>query len=105
MQEYIEEREGGYYLADSRIALDSIVNAFRRGESLENILDAFPLAGPLAKINGAITFYLENTDQMERYLQDQDRLWDDLGRVQSESDSKLAERLRDAKARADTGTR
>ncbi len=35
--EYIEEREGGYYVARTRVSLDSIVSAFRGGESPETI--------------------------------------------------------------------
>jgi uncharacterized protein (DUF433 family) len=57
------ERDGGYYVAGTRISLDSIVHAFQCGESPEEILRSFPMAGPLVKIYGAITFYLENTEQ------------------------------------------
>ena len=32
--EYVEQRNGGYYVAGSRVSLDSVVYAFRRGESL-----------------------------------------------------------------------
>jgi hypothetical protein len=32
-KEYIEEPDGNYYVAGTRISLDSIVHAFRRGES------------------------------------------------------------------------
>jgi uncharacterized protein (DUF433 family) len=60
MQNYVEERDGGYYIAGTRISLDSIVHAFQDGESPEGILRSFPMAGPLVRIYGAITFYLEN---------------------------------------------
>jgi hypothetical protein len=33
------------------------------------------VAGPLVRIYGAITFYLENKDKVEAYLKDQERLW------------------------------
>ena len=36
-KEYIEDRDGNYYIAGTRISLDSIVHAFRRGESAETI--------------------------------------------------------------------
>jgi uncharacterized protein (DUF433 family) len=65
MQSYVEERDGGYYIADTRISLDSIVHAFQAGESPEGILRSFPLAGPLVRIYGAITFYLENKEKVE----------------------------------------
>ena len=53
--EYIEQRDGGYYITgNNRISLDSVVYAFNRGESPEQILEAFPLRDNLAKIYGAI---------------------------------------------------
>ena len=39
--DYVEQRNGGYYVADSRVSLDSVVYAFRRGEAPETILDHF----------------------------------------------------------------
>jgi len=42
-KEYIEKRDGNYYVAGSRISLDSIVHAFRRGESPETICLNFEL--------------------------------------------------------------
>src|SRR5580704_4300015 len=78
MQDYIEERDGGYYLAGTRIALDSIVLAFKDGESPETILQSFPTAGPLVRVYGAIIFYLENKEKVEAYLRDQERLWADV---------------------------
>src|SRR6516164_7473079 len=100
MSRYVEEREGGYYIAGTRIALDSIVGAFKAGESPETILRAFPVAGPLVRIYGAITFYLENKDKVEAYLKDQDRLWNRVTTVQTDLPESLAKRLREAKETA-----
>jgi uncharacterized protein (DUF433 family) len=41
--EYLEKRDGSYYVAGIRISLDSIVYAFRRGESPETIRQNFEL--------------------------------------------------------------
>ena len=38
---YIEIRNGGYYVAGTRISLDSVVYLFRDGESPEGILRGF----------------------------------------------------------------
>jgi hypothetical protein len=35
--EYIEERNGGYYIAGTRISLDSVVYSVERGNSPEGI--------------------------------------------------------------------
>jgi uncharacterized protein (DUF433 family) len=105
MQNYVEERDGGYYIAGTRISLDSIVHAFQAGESPDEILRSFPMAGPLVRIYGAITFYLENPEKVEAYLKEQDRRWEGLARIQAKSDSPLAKRLREAKEHAATEQR
>ena len=33
MSEYVELRDGGYYVAGTRVSLDAVVYAFRGGES------------------------------------------------------------------------
>jgi uncharacterized protein (DUF433 family) len=76
--EYVEIRNGGYYLAGTRIGLDVVVYDFRRGRSAEAIFEAYPSNGSLAKVYGAITFILEHPDAVEAYLEDQDRILDVL---------------------------
>jgi uncharacterized protein (DUF433 family) len=105
MQDYVEEHDGGYYIAGTRISLDSIVHAFQDGESPEGILRSFPMAGPLVKIFGAITFYLENKEKVETYLSDQERRWDALRKERAKSSDPLMNRLREAKEHASPGRR
>jgi uncharacterized protein (DUF433 family) len=100
VQTYVEERDGGYYITGTRIALASIVHAFQDGESPEGILRSFPMAGPLVRIYGAITFYLENRENVEAYLRDQDRRWETLRQERAKSGDSLMERLRQAKEHA-----
>lgn len=97
MQDYVEECNGGYYIAGTRIGLDSIVLAFKDGESPETILESFPMAGPLVRVYGAITFYLENTENVEAYLRNQERLWVEVKTRETEPPDALAVRLREAK--------
>jgi uncharacterized protein (DUF433 family) len=66
-KEYIEERDGNYYVAGSRISLDSIVYAFRRGESPEAICQNFELLR-LEEVYGAIAYYLDNQADVDSYL-------------------------------------
>jgi uncharacterized protein (DUF433 family) len=105
MQDYVDERDGGYYIAGTRISLDSIVHAFQDGEAPDGILRSFPMAGPLVKIYGAITFYLENKEKVEEYLKEQDRRWAEIAQIQAKSPSPLAKRLREAREHAATGRR
>ena len=97
MQDYVEQRDGGYYIAGARIALDSVVHAFKDGASPESILRSFPLIGSLERVYGAITFYLANKEGVERYLQQQDALWGELEDKQTPLPDSLAEKLRRVK--------
>jgi uncharacterized protein (DUF433 family) len=70
-KEYIEQRDGNYYVAGTRISLDSIVHAFRRGESPETICQDFELLH-LEEVYGAIAYYLANQTEVDAYLANQD---------------------------------
>jgi uncharacterized protein (DUF433 family) len=65
---YIEQRDGGYWIAGTRILLDSIVYAFKRGVAPESLQRAFPLL-TLEEIYGAITFYLAHAQEIDAYLE------------------------------------
>jgi len=66
--EYIEERNGGYYVVGTRISLDSVVYSFDRGNSPEAIQKEFPLLR-LPQIYGAIAFYLDHQEEVRRNLE------------------------------------
>ena len=65
--EYIEQRHGGYYVAGTRISLDSIVYSFNEGQSPEAIQEDFPKL-KRAQIYGAIAFYLDHQAEIDKYL-------------------------------------
>ena len=67
MRQYVEQRDDGYWITGKRISLDSIVYAFRRGQSPESIQRSFNLLS-LEEVYGAIAFYLENQDEVDNYL-------------------------------------
>jgi len=74
--EYVELRdEKFYYIPGTRIGLDVIVHAMRRGKSPEQIFHAFPSTGSLERVEGAITFILKHPEAVEQYLADLDVLW------------------------------
>jgi len=76
--EYVEVHNGGYYVSGTRIGLDVVINDFRRGRSAEAIFEAYPSIGSLAKVYGAITFILEHPVEVEAYLEDQDRIFEEM---------------------------
>jgi len=76
--EYVLVRYGGYYVAGSRIGLDVVAYAFRNGRSAEAIFEAYPAIGSLAKVYGSITFILEHPLEVEAYLKDQERIYEEF---------------------------
>jgi uncharacterized protein (DUF433 family) len=73
-KEYIEQREGNDYIAATRISLDSIVHAFRRGESPETICQNFELLR-LEEVYGARAYCLANQADIDAYLARQSHKW------------------------------
>jgi uncharacterized protein (DUF433 family) len=65
--DYIEQRNLGYYVAGTRISLDSVVYSFNEGNSPEAIQEDFPLL-KRAQIYGAIAFYLDRQAESDEYL-------------------------------------
>lgn len=100
MKEYVEHRDGGYHITDTRIALDSVVYPFKNGASPESILRSFPRIGALEKVYGAIAFFLSNKDSVEAYLRDQERLTNEIAANQPPLPESLAEKLRRAREEA-----
>lgn len=90
--EYIEERDGNYYVASTRISLDSIVHAFRRGESPETICQNFELLR-LEEVYGAIAYYLANLVDIDAYLIRQNEKWGEGRRGAEPPPADLRERL------------
>ncbi len=100
ISEYLEIRDGGYYLAGTRVGLDILVHDFRAGKSPETILGSYPSIGTLAKVYGAVTFILEHPEAVESYLRDQEALWNELRQKNPIPDEMLDRFLRAQEDRA-----
>ncbi len=74
--QYVEIRNGAYYLAGTRIGLDVLIHDFRRGETADAIFEAYSSIVSLANVYGAITFILEHPKEIEAYLQQQDERYE-----------------------------
>lgn len=66
--QYVEQHEGVYRVAGSRVSLDSLVYAFWDGKSAETIAQSFPTL-TLEQVYGAIAFYLKHRTAIDAYLQ------------------------------------
>jgi len=97
--EYIEQRDGFYYVAGTRISLDSVVYAFNRGESPEQILEAYPLLGRLARVFGAIAFYLDHQPEIDKYLEDAKREFEAHGIPMEQENPAPWEKIQRARAK------
>ena len=75
--QHVELREGIYYVAGTRISLDSIVYCFRDGSSPESIREDFEGLS-LPDVYGAITFYLDCQAEVDSYLSRRERQWNEM---------------------------
>ena len=66
-EEYLAATGSGYYVAGTRVSLDSIVYAFLAGQTAEAIAQAFPVL-TLEQVYGARTFYLAHRQDADAYL-------------------------------------
>ena len=97
--ECIEQRDGGYYVAGTRISLDSVVYAFNRGDSPQRILERYPLLDRLSRIYGAIAFYLDHQAEIDKYLEETEREFEANSIPLSEANPALWEKIQRARAK------
>ncbi len=95
-REYVELRDGGYLVQETRVSLDSVVYAFLRGESPEGIADSFPVL-QLEEIFGALAFYMANRDIVNQYLADGRREFDKLREQSRQRQPALYAKLTEAR--------
>jgi uncharacterized protein (DUF433 family) len=73
MMAYVEAREGNLYIGQSRVTLQTLIEAWQSGRTPEQLQDSFPTL-PLVAIYGAITYYLEHKDESDAYFRQTDEL-------------------------------
>ncbi|ETX02444.1 MAG: hypothetical protein ETSY1_03540 [Candidatus Entotheonella factor] len=93
---YVEKREGGYWVADSRVSLDSIVYAFLEGHTAESIQQSFPVL-TLEQVYGSITYYLANGESIDAYLQEQQAAFEALKDKLRRRHPQMAQRMAEIK--------
>lgn len=95
-KQFVEQRDGGYWIAGTRISLDSIVVAFKTGLSAETIAtECFPSLS-LEQVYGAITYYLGHRAAVEAYLKEAEAEFEALRQAHNEPEfsRKMAEARR-----------
>jgi len=102
-KEYVESRNAGFYVADTRVSLDSIVYAFLDGQSPESILEDFETLS-LEQVYGAIAYYLANQAAVDAYLSAQQRRVEVMRRSAKPLDPSLRARLLKAREQLRVGS-
>ena len=95
---YIDQRDGAYFVAGTRMSLDSIVYALLSGESAEAIAQSFPVLN-LEQVNGALAYYLTHRDEIDRYLEKQRERFEAARQAARDADPMFYQKLADAKKR------
>ena len=63
----VQESDGTVHVTDSRVTLDTLVGAFQKGATAEQVQDSFPSLS-LQQIYVTIAYYLEHQAEVEAYL-------------------------------------
>jgi uncharacterized protein (DUF433 family) len=100
---YVEYHHGGYWIAGTRVALDSIVYRWREGLSAETIQnDCFPVL-TLSHVFGALAYYLDHQAEIDEYLikseEEEEAFVQQLRQQYPETHRKLDALLQEALAR------
>ncbi len=99
--QYVEQRDEGYWVAGTRVSLDSIVYAFLDGQTAESIAQSFPVLA-LEQVYGAIAFYLANRPDIDTYLVQARADFEAMRQAARDSDPMFYQKLADARRQRQT---
>jgi uncharacterized protein (DUF433 family) len=97
-KDYVEQHDGAYWIAGTRVSLDSVVYAFLEGLSPESIADSFDTL-TLEEVYGALAFYLGHRDEIDVYLKRSEAQFDELCRRARAANPLLYRKLDEARQR------
>jgi len=101
IKQYVEWRDRGYWIAGSRVSLDSIVYAFLNGQTAESIAQSFPTLLH-EQVYGAIAFYLSNRTEIDAHLAQAKADFEVLRQAARDADPMFYQKLADARRSGDT---
>jgi uncharacterized protein (DUF433 family) len=94
--DYVEKRDNTFRITGTRISLDSMIYAFRNGQTAEGIAQSFPLL-TLEQIYGAIAFYLGRRSEIDAYLEQEEADYEAFRHKTRETDPVFYQKLADAR--------
>ena len=95
-KEYVEQQDGAFRIAGTRVSLDSVVYQFQSGASPESVQRSFS-ALTLEQVYGAIAFYLANREEIDQYLSEGDKEFEKLRKASRAATPELYEKLERAR--------
>ena len=99
-KQYVEKHDEGYWVAGTRVSLDSVILAFLEGLSPETIVtECFPTL-TLEQVYGAITYYLAHRADIDRYLDQADAEFEALRQAIRSADPQFHAKLIQARRRS-----
>jgi len=87
------DEHGVYRVGDTRVMLDSVIWAFRKGDSPASIQEQYPSLS-LEQVYGSIAYCLGREDEVNTYLQKQEAVWREFKLEADKRRSPAMERLR-----------
>jgi uncharacterized protein (DUF433 family) len=65
--EHVQEREGEYYVTNTRVPVGVVIASWKRGTPPEHITEQFPPLS-LADVYGVVTYYLDHQQELEAHF-------------------------------------
>ena len=76
-RDFVESRDGSFYLRGSRVPLAHLVREFQQGEPPEAIRAHYPTLS-VEQVYGAIAYYLGNKEEVEKDIAEREREEDEF---------------------------
>ena len=76
-RDFVESRDGSFYLIGTRVPLAHLVREVQQGETPEAIRSHYSTLS-LEQVYGAITFYLGNKEEVEKDIAERERVEDEF---------------------------
>lgn len=74
---FVNDSEGIIRIGGTRVTLDTLLNAFKNGSTCEEIVFQYPVL-KLADVYSTISYYLNNQEKVESYLEEHRRIADNI---------------------------
>ena len=65
--EHVQQRNGEFYVANTRVPVGVVIAAFKRGDAPERIVEQFPTLA-LSDVYGVISYYLDHQPDMDAHF-------------------------------------